>query len=138
MKIQNFYHSKWFPRIFYKKPDGGRDSGVTAFFLIEWKPVLSICLLRFSQGSREAYHTHAFNALTWWLKGNVQELFYPTRRGRSWSPSIIPKYTPRSSCHKIMADRTTWAFSIRGPWMDTWEEQRGQKRVVLTHGRKIV
>lgn len=40
-KIKQIYHSKWFPRFFYKKPDGGKDSGVTAYFLIEWKNNIS-------------------------------------------------------------------------------------------------
>jgi hypothetical protein len=72
-KIKHVYHSKWFPRVFYKKPDGGKDSGVTAYFLIEWKILFSIGVLRFKKGTREAYHNHAFNALTWWLKGKVTE-----------------------------------------------------------------
>ncbi len=40
--MKKIYHSKWFPRIFYTKPDGGTNSGVKAFFLIEWKILFSI------------------------------------------------------------------------------------------------
>jgi hypothetical protein len=57
----------WIPKFFYTKPDGGKDSGVTGYFLIEWKPIFSIGILHFKEGTREAYHNHAFNALTWWL-----------------------------------------------------------------------
>lgn len=56
----SFYHNKWFPRFFYKKFDGGKESGVVGYFLLEWKKVFSIGLLRFSKGSRENYHSHAF------------------------------------------------------------------------------
>lgn len=51
--------------------DGGINSGVKGLFLIEIKPVFSIVLLRFRKGTREAYHSHAFNAVTWFLKGTV-------------------------------------------------------------------
>ena len=46
--MKKIYNSKWFPRLFYVKPDGGKDSGVTAYFLIEWKPVFSIGILHFN------------------------------------------------------------------------------------------
>ena len=65
--IKKIYNSKWFPRLFFVKPDGGKNSGVTAYFLIEWKVLFSVGILRFNEGTREAYHSHAFNALTWWL-----------------------------------------------------------------------
>ena len=148
MKIQNFYHSKWFPRIFYKKPDGGRDSGVTAFFLIEWKPVLSIGLLRFNTGSRETFHNHAFNAVTWWLSGHVREerpnynaLYGAWCDEAEFIPSIKPKYTSRKNLHRVFAYEKTWALTFRGPWRDFWQEWRlgeSEEWVTLTHGRKIV
>jgi hypothetical protein len=47
--LKKIYNSKWFPRLFYVKPDGGKDSGVTAYFLIEWKVLFSIGLLRFKK-----------------------------------------------------------------------------------------
>jgi diphthamide synthase (EF-2-diphthine--ammonia ligase) len=72
--MKKIYNSKWFPRLFSVRSDGGKDSGVTAYFLIEWKPVISIGLLHFKPGTREAYHSHAFNALTWWLQGSVTEV----------------------------------------------------------------
>jgi quercetin dioxygenase-like cupin family protein len=74
MSFKTLYHHKWFPRFFYKKPDGGKESGVTGYFLIEWKPLFSIGLLHFKRGSREAFHSHAFNAVTFWLKGEVTEV----------------------------------------------------------------
>ena len=58
-------------KLFHKSHDGGKNSGVTGYWLIEWKSGFSIVVLRFSKGTREAFHSHAFNALTWWLKGSV-------------------------------------------------------------------
>lgn len=143
--LSKIYHSKWCPRFFYKKNDGGKESGVVGYFLIEWKPVFSIGLLRFSAGSREAYHTHAFNAYTWWLKGHVEEEQYLHHARwrcdrKTFKPSLKPKFTPRDNCHKVIGVKKTWAFTLRGPWEDTWQEYRPteDKMVTLTHGRKEV
>lgn len=126
-------------RLFSKAPDGGKDSGVTAYFLIEIKGLFSVALLRFEKGSRDAYHSHAFNALTWWLKGSVDEdVRHDEEKGyfNSFKPSIKPKYTPRNLVHKIVAKETTWALTFRGPWKDTWKEVRPEGEITLTHGRK--
>lgn len=128
---------KWLPRFFYKKFDGGKESGVTGYFLIEWKVLFSIGLLHFKKGSREAYHTHSFNALSWFFKGNVTEEHFSGEK-KYFKASIKPKYTPRTCFHKIFARVDTWCFTIREPWKDEWFEyrQKEQKLVKLTHGRK--
>jgi len=145
-KIKNIYYNKWFPRIFFKKHDGGKESGVTGYMLIEWKPLFSIGFLHFKEGSREAYHTHAFNALTWWLKGAITEerlvedvahfRLLPTRK--EFTPSTTVKFTSRDNLHKVIAHKSSWAFTLRGPWKDTWQEKRPDGWVTLTHGRKII
>ena len=121
-------------RILSKVPDGGKDSGVTAYFLIEWKDVFSIALLRFNQGSREAYHTHAFNAITWWIKGSIVEE-HMEEDTKVYFPSFKPKYTPRTCFHKVIAVETSWALTFRGPWKKYWYEFKNDKVTKLTHGR---
>lgn len=133
--------NKWIPRIFSKRYDGGEKSGVTAFFLIEWKPIFSIAILKFTPGSREAYHSHAFNGLTWWLKGKVTEKRLnkdDTITSKTFTPSLKPKYTPRDNCHKVIAHTNTYALTFRGPWQDTWYEIIDGKKITLTHGREKV
>ena len=133
--MKKIYNSKWFPRLLYVKPDGGKNSGVKAFFLIEWKKLFSIGVLRFNEGTREAYHSHAFNALTWWVSGKVTEQKLNVTDEKEYSPSIIPKYTSRDNFHRVKAHATTYALTFRGPWSDTWKESRAGKIVTLTHGR---
>jgi hypothetical protein len=135
--MRKIYNSKWFPRLFYVKPDGGKDSGVTGYFLIEFKMLFSIGILHFKQGSREAFHNHAFNALTWWLKGNVTEVKLDGTK-KDFGPSLKPKYTSRDNFHKVVAHEDTYALTIRGPWVDKWKEYRKDKYVTLTHGRKVL
>jgi hypothetical protein len=131
-------------KFFQRASDGGKDSGVTGFFFVEIKSLFSVVLLRFNPGTREAFHSHAFNALTWWLKGRVLEhrrvdsescTGFATREFR---PSLKPKYTPRENCHQVESIGVSYALSFRGPWSDTWREFKDGKYVTLTHGRKVV
>lgn len=123
-------------KLFSKGADGGKDSGVTGFFLVEIKSLFSIVLLKFNKGTREAYHNHAFNAITFWLTGSVKEHMIDGRVNE-WLPGQV-KYTPREAFHKVEALEDTWALSIRGPWNRTWKENRRGKEVILTHGRKEI
>ena len=136
--IKLIYKNKWFPRLCYKTPDGGINSGVTGYFLIEWKMFFSIGILHFNEGSREAFHSHAFNAFTFWLKGKVTEIKYPSNNKLYFSASLRPKYTPRTNFHKIVAHKDTYALTFRGPWVDYWYEVKNNKRTTLTHGRKSI
>lgn len=124
--------------LFKKSSDGGKNSGVTGYWLIECKSLFSIVLLKFQPNNRENFHSHAFNAYTWWLSGLVLEHF-PTGEVLTWFPNLMPKHTPRSNTHKIQVLLTAWAFSVRGPWQDQWTEVTpGGETITLTHGRKRV
>ena len=122
-----------------KDTDGGDKSNVTGYWLIEAKSLFSVVLLCFEKGSRENYHNHAFNALTWFIKGDVFE-YHTDGRIINWMPSFKPKFTPKNCFHKVYAVETTWALSIRGPWDKTWKEYNPNtnKEVTLTNGRKII
>jgi len=135
----NGKRSKWIPRFFQKRPDGGANSGVTALFLIEWKAVFSIAILKFTQSPRENFHSHAFNAITWFLTGYVAE-HHLDGTVKKFKPSFIPKFTPRSCFHRILINGTVYALTFRGPWSDKWQEYNPTNRVIitLTHGRKEI
>jgi hypothetical protein len=141
-------------KLFAKRKDGGPDSNVTGYWLIEWKGLFSIALLRFSDGSREAYHSHAFNSVSWVLRGHLEEerlielklpligYFIPgfknVVRRTHFKPSLKPIVTTRDNLHKVYSHGTTWALTFRGPWSKTWMERRPDGDVTLTNGRKIV
>lgn len=124
-------------RILSRSKDGGPDSTVDGFFLIEIKSLFSIVLLRFNAGGREAFHSHAFHAFTWFITGDMVEQDIDGSY-KAYRRSLIPKYTPRSKNHRVRAYRNSWALSIRGPWKSTWTEDTDTHHTVLTHGRKIV
>jgi hypothetical protein len=125
-------------RFLEKVKDGGPDSPVPAYVLVEIKSLFSVMLLHFG-GSREAYHSHAFNALTLWLKGRVYEFTPFSDRQRPWYAGQW-KYTPRGLMHKIRPVGSAWALTFRGPWAKTWQEflPAENKFVTLTNGRKVV
>ena len=119
--------------------DGGAESKVEGFYFVEIKSLFSIVLLHFSDGSREAYHNHAFNAISWLLRGQLMEC--PLKGEMNlYLPSPLPIYTPRTMFHKVVSIGDTWVLSFRGPWSNTWKEfiPATKSFKTLTHGRKEV
>src|SRR5262245_46422140 len=113
-------------RLFYHGKDGGPESHVWGFWLIEWKRVFSIVLLRFEDGSRDAYHTHALNAVSWLLSGRLVEHVFGASLEDfgicTYTPSWRPIVTRRNTNHKVVSVGQSWVLSFRGPWAPTWKE----------------
>lgn len=126
--------------------DGGPESTVTSYILVEIKPLFSIMLLRFDNGSRDAYHEHAFNCVSWVLSGGLYEEMYSKAAPDGLAgvyyhrPRFWPVVTLRSTFHKVTSIGTSWVLTFRGPWADKWREWLpAQGRfATLTHGRKEV
>jgi hypothetical protein len=132
--------------------DGGAESTVWAHWLIEIKGLFSVALLRFEDGTRDAYHSHAFNCVSWVLKGELDEHTLPGElaREKGWAyearryvPSWRPIVTRRSTYHRVRSVGRTWVLTFRGPWSKTWREgvpdgQGGYTERTLTHGRREV
>jgi hypothetical protein len=123
--------------------DGGPESRVWGYWLIEWKKLFSVVLLHFKDGSREAYHSHAFNSISWVLRGKLTEDRLAKKDLRIFSvylPSLRPIWTSRNNMHKITSTGNTWVLSFRGPWADRWQEflPAENRFVTLTNGRKEV
>lgn len=126
-------------QLFTKSRDGGPSSPVDGYFLIEMKSLFSIALLKFNKGGREEFHTHAFDAFTWFLSGEmIEEDFNGTayKYQRSW----MPKFTRISKNHRVKAARDSWCLTIRGPWQDTWTEDSivDNTTTTFTHNRVIL
>lgn len=126
-------------KFFKKMKDGGPLSKVYGLFIVEIKALFSIVLLHFMDGSREAFHTHAFGAVSWVLSGKLTQHEY-NGKVTVFEPSLKPIYTPRHLFHKVVSTGDTHVLTLRGPWVDEWEEYipEEHKFIKLTHGRKIV
>lgn len=130
---------------FKKRKDGGPESTVTGYFLYENKRRFTVALLRFDNGTRDAFHNHAFNSISWVLRGQLREHFLYKwrvhRRGdgatRVHRPSFRPVATARGDFHQVESVGTTWVLTFRGPWRDTWQEflPLEDRYRTLTHGR---
>lgn len=130
--------------------DGGPESTVWAHWVVELKGLFSIVLLRFEDGSRDAYHSHAFDAISWVLKGRLLEEHAPSPADLYFDEhtdvhyaGLRPVITRRSTFHKVTSVGRTWVLSFRGPWSKTWREavpdgNGGYSEQTLTHGRKRV
>ena len=124
--------------------DGGPESSVTGFWLVEIKSLFSVVLLRFDGKSREAFHEHAFNCVSWLLRGRLIEHIMPDddltdiEAGSPivYTPSLFPIWTWRDTFHKVDSVGNSWVLSFRGPWSRTWREYDGNYQT-LTGGRKI-
>lgn len=130
-------------KFLHKAKDGGPESSVTGFWLAEIKSLFSAAVLKFHGRSREAYHTHAFSALSWVVRGRLLE--HVMEGGEvvdivEYLPSLIPLFTPRDRMHKVDSDGDTIVFTLRGPWCKEWWEYLENEDVFLklAHGRRVV
>lgn len=123
-----------------KAKDGGPESTVTGYWLIEVKWLFSIVLLRFGNGTRLSYHDHAFHSISWLLSGELHEEHVGTMDIDCYDPSLRPIITKRSTFHRVSSIGTSWVLSFRGPWSKTWHEldPLTDRRTTLTHGRRVV
>jgi hypothetical protein len=136
--------------------DGGPESTVWAYTLIEIKCLFTIVLLRFENGSRDAYHSRAFDCISWLLSGGLVETRQPECQtsGRcakpnaacdapsvyTYLPNWWPIITRRAHHHKVVSVGRSWVLSFRGPWAATWRETDGATGEVSTlrSGREVV
>jgi hypothetical protein len=125
-------------KIWRKSKDGGPESRVTGYWLIEIKWLFSIALLRFDNGTRDAYHNHAFNSISWLLRGQLEEVFLQGFFATDHLPSWRPIITLRRHFHRVESHGTSWVLTFRGPWARTWHEYIDGEHATLTHGRQVV
>jgi hypothetical protein len=117
--------------------DGGAESTVWAHWLFEIKSLASAVLLRFENGTRDAFHNHAFNCISWVLSGKLEERHLDGRVQYHY-PSWKPVITRRETFHQVCSFGRTWVLSFRGPWAKTWEEIENGEEKTLTNGRRVV
>lgn len=126
-------------RILEKRRDGGPESTVMGYWLIEWKAGFSIALLCFGEGSREAYHSHAFDCISWLLTGGLREVMVDNK-GQNYVPSFKPILTYRRTFHKVYGkNKSNWLITFRGPWTGVWSEiSKDGVFSILSNGRKVL
>lgn len=130
-------------KFFKMGKDGGPKSTVTGYWILEIKSLFSIALLKFSDGSRDEYHSHAFNCISWLFSGELHEELHSRTTFRKltvYLPSLVPILTRRRTFHRVISKGDSWVFTLRGPWVQWWKEYNPwtQKYTTLSHGRKVI
>ena len=122
-----------------KTKDGGKTSPVDAYFLFEIKGLCSVALLKFNKGGREDFHSHAFNALTWFIKGDLMEEKIDGSL-KKYRRAFLPKFTSKTNCHRVVANKDSWCLTVRGSWDKTWYEidKVKNEKTVFSNHRNIV
>lgn len=126
-------------KFFFYGKDGGPESTVWGFWLVEIKSLFSLALLVFENGSRDAYHSHAFNCWNFVIKGRLEESRI-NRPDRVFTPrsGIFGIY--RTDFHKVVSVGRTYVLTVRGPWAKTWKEYlpHSNELITLKNGREEV
>lgn len=128
-------------KFFKHMKDGGPESKVDGYYLVEIKSLFSIILLHFHNGTRESFHSHAFNAISWLISGDLREMLWNLSSDvTTYKPSVKPIVTPRKRFHQVYSNGDSWALTFRGPWLAEWQEYipAEERLLTLTHGRKQV
>lgn len=125
-------------KLFSWGKDGGPESAVWGLWLVEIKRLFSIVLLKFENGTRDASHDHAFNSISWLLKGRLVERHLDGRvevHRPSWKPIV----TKRTTFHQVESIGRSWVLSFRGPWSATWHEHTKADGIyTLAQGRRRI
>ena len=122
-------------KLFRWGKDGGPESHVYGLFF-EIKSLFTVALLRFDDGTRQAYHNHAFDAVSWLLSGYLEERFLDERNAIVHEPRLKPIVTKKEDFHQVESYGRSWVLTFRGPWNKTWKEythHRGE--YTLSNGR---
>lgn len=118
--------------------DGGPESTVWGYWLCEFKRLFSVLFLCFENGTRDAYHDHAFNAVSWLLRGTLIEE-HTNGETIVYLPGWRPIITKRDTFHRVRSVGRSWVFQLRGPWVPFWHEYiPGVGHQTLTDGRVVI
>jgi len=137
--------------IFFKKKRVELGSGhIIGYTLFESKYLFSIIVYNWKTIDQNRFHSHAFAAVAFLLRGSYREKYYDKKTGEvkekivnQW---LKPRYLPKNYTHCVLkSEPNTWTIVFVGPWQKHWCEFFPQgtnttlgKWVKYGWGRKIV
>jgi len=130
--------------IFLKKSEVALGKGsVTQYIVFENKYFCSLIFYKWNTIDQVRFHTHAFSAVAFLLKGWYWEKvkFKDITMDNFVNVPLIPRYLPKNYCHAVgHAKPGTMTMVLVGPWQDTWKEYfpDSETWVTYTWGRKII
>lgn len=118
---------------------------VTRYTLLEIRWLINIYFHHIETFEQDRFHTHAFNALVWILRGGYEEC---VKHGIGPNKSTELKYykagdfrwIPRALNHKLLkAEVDSISLLIAGPYASIWTEEldNGDVKVITTHQKVL-
>ena len=129
--------------ILFKKSEVALGEGsVTQYIIFENKHFLSLIFYKWNTINQVRFHTHAFGAIAFLLKGWYWEKvrFQGIEMTNFVNVPFLPRMLPRNYCHAIgNAKPGTITMVVAGPWQKNWLEYFPDTDtwVEYTWGRKV-
>lgn len=135
--------SKYLPAFLRKKRVELGDGYIIAYTLFEHKYLFSIIVYHWKTIKQNRFHSHAFPAVAFLLRGEYEEEVYS--RGniikKTVNQWLKPRWLPRNYTHRILAAKPkTWTVVFTGPWIKHWYEYFDDTKTWVKYawGRKVV
>lgn len=139
------YLIHYFPRLMqFKRVELG-SGYILSYALFEWKLLFSVIIYNWKTIRQNRFHSHAFPAIAFLLKGEYVEEVY--KDGKIITKVVgkdqrfKPRYLPRHYTHRILkAKPQTYTIVFTGPWTRYWYEwfEDTNTWVKYTWGRRVV
>lgn len=129
--------------LFRKKRVELGDGHINAYTIFEHKKLFSIIIYHWKTIRQNRFHSHAFAALAFLLKGSyTEERIVNGKVEKNVIKDILkPRYLPRNYTHRILeAKPKTWTIVFTGPWIKHWYEyfQDTKTWIKYAWGRKVI
>lgn len=112
-------------KIFRKSEVVLGQGSVTQYIVFEHKRLFSLIFYKWNTIDQVRFHTHAFAAVAFLLKGWYWEkvMFNGVEMTNFVNVPWIPRFLPKNYCHAVQnAKPGTTTMVITGPWQKHWYE----------------
>lgn len=113
---------------------------IKRFTIIEIKYLGGIIVNIFNTRNQDRFHSHAFNAWSWMIKGHYYEDVIVDGKEIVTKKIEKSRYIPRNHIHKITkSSHNAMSITFEGPWESVWNEYFDDGRIkTYSWGRKVI
>ncbi len=113
---------------------------IKRFTIIEIKYLGGIIVNIFNTSNQDRFHSHAFNALSWMIRGHYYEDVIVDGNLLKLKKIERSRFIPRNYIHKITkSSPNAMSITFEGPWESTWNEYFDNGRIkTYSWGRKVI
>jgi hypothetical protein len=113
---------------------------IKRFTIIEIKHVGGIIVNIFNTEAQDRFHSHAFSAFSWMIRGHYYEDVIDRRFEVVTKKIEKSRFIPKNYIHKItQSSPNAMSVTFEGPWDSTWNEYFDDGRIrTYSWGRKII